>query len=135
MKNEMLREKLQGLLLGDSDYLMTIVEELNNWNSDLDYLRVYENDEEFFEMFFEGTHPMELVRMTYYGDYKFTDQYVRFNGYGNLESLDNFEYKEELKDNIEEILDELMENYNNIYLPAELEEIFDDFEEEEEEEE
>ena len=133
MKNEMLREKLQGLLLEDTGYLMTIVEELNNWNSDLDYLRVYENDEEFFEMFFEGTHPMELVRMTYYGDYKFTDQYVRFNGYGNLESLNNFEYKEELKDNIEEILDELMENYNNIYLPAEIEEIFNNFEEEEEE--
>ena len=133
MKNEMLREKLQGLLLEDTGYLMTIVEELNNWNSDLDYLRVYENAEEFFEMFFEGTHPMELVRMTYYGDYKYTDQYVRFNGYGNLESLDNFEYKEELKDNINEIIDELMENYNNIYLPAELEEIFNNFEEEEEE--
>ena len=133
MKNEMLREKLDGLLLEDTGYLMTIVEELNNWNSDLDYLRVYENDEEFFEMFFEGTHPMELVRMTYYGDYKYTDQYVRFNGYGNLESLDNFEYKEELKDNIEEIIDELMENYNNIYLPTELQEIFNNFEEEEEE--
>ena len=132
MKNEMLREKLQGLLLEDTVCLATIVSELNNWNSDLDYLRVYENDEEFFEMFFEGTHPMELVRMTYYGDYKFTDQYVRFNGYGNLESLDNFEYKEELKDNIEEILDELMENYNNIYLPAEIEEIFNNFEEEQE---
>ena len=132
MKNEMLREKLQGLLLGDTEYLMTIVSELNNWNSNLDYLRAYENNKEFFEMFFEGTHPMEIVRMTYYGDYKYTDQYVRFNGYGNLESLDNFEYEKELKDNINEILDELMENYNNIYLPAEIEEIYNNFEEEEE---
>ena len=132
MKNEMLREKLQGLLLEDTGNLITVVEELDSWNGSFNNLRVYENDEEFFEMFFEGTHPMELVRMTYYGDYKYTDQYVRFNGYGNLESLNNFEYKEELKDNIEEILDELMENYNNIYLPAELEEIFNNFEEEEE---
>ena len=133
MKNEMLREKLQGLLLEDTGNLITIVEELNSWNGNLDYLRTYINDEEFFEMFFEG-NPMELARAICYGDYKYTDQYVRFNGYGNLESLDNFEYKEELKDNIEEILDELMENYNNIYLPAELEEIFNNFEEEEEEE-
>ena len=72
--------------------------------------------------------------MAYYGDYKYTDQYVRFNAYGKLESLDDFEYEKELEDNINEIIDELMENYNNIYLPAELEEIFNDFEEEEEEE-
>ena len=134
MKNEMLREKLQGLLLEDTGYLMTIVEELNNWNSNLDYLRVYENDEEFFEMFFEGK-PMEIARMTYYGDYKYMDKYVRFNGYGNLETLSDYQYEKELKDNINEIIDELMENYNNIYLPAEIEEIFNNFEEEEEEEE
>ena len=131
MKNEMLREKLQGLLLGDTEYLMTIVSELNNWNSDLDYLRVYENDEEFFGMFFQG-NPMEVARAIYYGDYKYTNQYVRFNGYGNLESLSDYQYEKELKDNINEIIDELMENYNNIYLPAELEEIFNNFEEEEE---
>ena len=131
MKNEMLREKLQGLLLGDTEYLMTIVEELDSWNGSFNNLRVYENDEEFFEMFFEGTHPMEIARATYYGDYKYMDEYVRFNAYGNLESLDNFEYEGELKDNIEEILDDLMENYNNIYLPTELEEIFNNFEEEE----
>ena len=133
MKNEMLREKLQGLLLEDTGSLMTIVEELNNWNSDLDYLRVYENDEEFFEMFFQNK-PMDAVRATCYGDYKYNDEYVRFDVYGNLESLDDFEYEGELKDNINEILDELMENYNNIYLPAEIEEIFNNFEEEEEEE-
>ena len=132
MKNEMLREKLQGLLLGDSEYLMTIVEELNNWNSSLDYLRVYENDEEFFEMFFQNINPIEVARATYYGDYKYMDEYVRFNGYGNLESLSDYQYEKELKDNINEIIDELMENYNNIYLPAELEEIFNNLEEEEE---
>ena len=130
MKNEMLREKLQGLLLEDTEYLMTIVQELNNWNSSLDNLRVYENDEEFFEMFFQG-NPMEVARAIYYGDYKHTDEYVRFDAYENLESLSDYQYEQELKDNIEEIIDELMENYNNIYLPVELEEVFNNFEEEE----
>ena len=132
MKNEMLREKLQGLLLENVEYLMTIVQELNNWNSNLDYLRVYENNEEFFEMFFQG-NPMEVARAIYYGDYGYRYEYVRFNGYGNLESLSDYQYEKELKDNINEIVDELMENYNNIYLPTELEEIFNNFEEEEEE--
>ena len=133
MKNEMLREKLQGLLLEDTGYLMTIVQQLNSWNSNLDYLKVYENDEEFFRMFFSND-PMELARMIYYGDYKYMVEYVRFDGCGNLESLSDFQYEQELKDNINEIIDELMENYNNIYLPVELEEIFNNFEEEEEEE-
>ena len=44
MKNEMLREKLQRLLLGDTEYLMTIVEELDSWNGSFNNLRVYEND-------------------------------------------------------------------------------------------
>ena len=108
---------------------MTIVQELNNWNSNLDYLRVYENDEEFFEMFFQG-NPMEVARAIYYGNYKYMDEYVRFDGCGNLESLDDYQYEQELKDNINEIIDELMENYNNIYLPVELEEVFNNFEEE-----
>ena len=131
MKNEMLREKLQGILLEDTEYLKTVVEELDSWNGSFNNLRVYENDEEFFRMFFEGITPMEVARATYYGDYKYMDEYVRFNAYGNLESLSEFQYEQELKDNIEEIIDELMENYNNIYLPAELEEIFNNFEEEE----
>ena len=132
MKNEMLREKLQGLLLGDAEYLMTIVNELDNWNGSFNNLKAYENDEEFFEMFFQSINPMEILRMTHYGDYEYTDQYVRFDAYGNLESLSDYQYEQELKDNINEIIDELMENYNNIYLPVELEEVFNNFEEEEE---
>ena len=130
MKNEMLREKLQGLLLGDTEYLMTIVEELNGWNGSFNNLRAYENDEEFFRMFFSND-PMELARMIYYGDYEYIDEYVRIDVCGNLESLSDYQYERELKDNINEIINELMENYNNIYLPAELEEVFNNFEEEE----
>ena len=48
------------------------------------------NDEDFFNTFFEGK-PMEAVRASYYGDFRYNDDWVWFNTYGNLESGDNEE--------------------------------------------
>ena len=39
---------------------------------------LFENDGDFFESFFENK--LDAVRATFYGDYKFNDDYVRFNG-------------------------------------------------------
>ena len=48
------------------------------------------NDEDFFNTFFEGK-PMEAVRASYYGDFRYNDDFVWLNAYGNLESGDNEE--------------------------------------------
>ena len=53
MKKEMLLNEIKGLLLNDLDTLKDAVRELNSWNACLDYLDVYNNDDEFFDMFFE----------------------------------------------------------------------------------
>ena len=50
---------------------------------------VYDNDEEFFELFFENK-AMEAVRAAHFGNYNFGHDYVKFNGYGNLESFQYF---------------------------------------------
>jgi len=47
---------------------------------------IFENDDEFFDRFF--TKPQDAVRASFYGDYRFMDDYVKFDGYGNLESFD-----------------------------------------------
>lgn len=47
---------------------------------------IYENDDEFFNTFFDGK-VIEAVRAVSYGEYNYTDSYVQFNGYGNLESF------------------------------------------------
>ena len=86
MKKESLLNEIKGLLLNDLDTLKDVVRELNSWNGCLDYLEVYENDEEFFDMFFEG-RSAEVARAIYYGDYNYNDEYVKFNAYENLESL------------------------------------------------
>lgn len=54
---------------------------------------IYLNDEEFFEVFFNGK-VLEAVRAVSYGDYNYSHEWVKFNGYGNLESFNYMEAKD-----------------------------------------
>jgi hypothetical protein len=50
---------------------------------------IYDFDEEFFELYFEG-RPMEIARAVHFGDIQnWNDNYIKFNGYGNLVSFNN----------------------------------------------
>ena len=113
MKKESLLNEIKGLLLNDLDTLKNAVRELNSWNACLDYLDVYENDEEFFNIFFEGK-PAELARAIYYGDFNYNDEYIKFNGYGNLKTYSEYGYEKLLKENIEEIIECLIEYVESI---------------------
>lgn len=108
-------ESLKKYLTNNVEELKDVVNELNSWNGCLENLEVYENDEEFFNTFFHG-NPSEAVRASCYGDYNYMDEYVRFNGYGNLESLNEYDYRQELIDYIDDIVDELINNRDSLYL-------------------
>ena len=118
MKKENLLNEIRELLLNDLNTLKDVVRELNSWNGCLNYLEVYNNDEEFFDMFFEG-RPAEVARAIYYGDYNYNDEYVKFNAYENLESLSKYEYEEMLEENIEEITENLIEYAEYISIDSE----------------
>jgi len=49
---------------------------------------IYSNDEDFFEICFSN-RIIEAVRAVSYGDYSYQHEYVKFNGFGNLESFNN----------------------------------------------
>lgn len=51
---------------------------------------VWSNDEDFLNTFFYNNADA-LARAIFYGDYRYCDDYVRFNGYGNLETFSTFE--------------------------------------------
>ena len=132
MKKENLLNEIKGLLLNDLDTLKDVVRELNSWNACLDYLDVYSNDEEFFNMFFEGK-PAEVARAIYYGDFNYNDEYIKFNGYGNLESFSEYEYEELLEKNIEEITENLIKYAEYISIDnEELDDLLSQYFEEEE---
>ena len=129
----MKKNKIREYLLNNEDVLLDVVSELNSWNSCLENLDFWENDEEFFNTFFDN--PMEAIRATYYGNYNYNDDYVKFNGYGNIDSYSEYERIEEIKDNIDDIVENLVEYYYNIYINEELENLILELLEEEEEKE
>lgn len=115
----MKKNEIREYLLNNEEILLEVVSELNSWNSCLENLDFWENDEEFFNTFFDN--PMDAIRATYYGNYNYNDDYVKFNGYGNIDSYSEYERIEEIKDSIDDIVDNLIECYYNIYINEELE--------------
>lgn len=66
-------------------------------------------DEEFFECYFSDK--MEVARAVFFGNiHSWDDEYIRFNAYGNLESLNEFDVANEIDDYAEEIFE-----YENIW--------------------
>ena len=90
------------------EQLELMVREMNAWDGTFENLAVYENDDEFFQIYFESK-VMEAVRAVSYGDYSYLDDYVRFNGYGNIESLSEREWHQELEDEADDIVEQYLE--------------------------
>ena len=107
------KEKIKNFLLENEEVLKDIVYEINSWNGSLDWLDYQENGKDFFETYFYNK-PDEAVRAVYYGDYRYMDDYVRFNAYGNLESCNEYGFIDNLKDSIDDIVEALIENKDNI---------------------
>lgn len=106
-------EEIKNYLLNNVNEIGSIVCEINCIDSSLEFLEYWENDEEFFNTYFYN-NPMEAVRSSFYGDYNFCDKYVKFDGYGNLSSLNEYELEFEYKDYIDDIVNSLLEHYEEI---------------------
>ena len=106
-------EEIKNYLLNHVDEIGDIIIEINSIDGSLDYLEYYENDEEFFNTYFYN-NPTEAVRSAYYGNYKYCDKYVRFNGYGNLVSFNDYDLEKEYKEHIDDITKSLIEHYQQI---------------------
>lgn len=107
-------ERLKNYLLENEETLQDVVREINSWSGSLDWLEYYENDDDFFECYFKDK--AEVARAVYYGDYRYNDDYVKFNAYGNLESCCKYEYIEELKDYVDDVVEILLQEYKNLCL-------------------
>lgn len=66
----------------------------------------YQFDDEFFQMFFEN-RVIDAVRATFFGNIRnWNDEFIYFDGYGNLVSTNNPEFIE----TISNIVDHICEN-------------------------
>jgi hypothetical protein len=69
---------------------------------------IFVNDEDFFSTFFEKD-VIGAVRAVSYGSYNYSHNYVKFNGYGNLESFSYFTAND-LCENVETMAEYIAEN-------------------------
>ena len=106
-------EEIKNYLLNHVDEIGDIITEINSIDNSLDYLEYWNNDEDFFNTFFYN-NPSEAVRSAYYGDYNYCDKYVRFNGYGNLESFNDYDLENEYKDYLDDITKTFLEHYQEL---------------------
>ena len=125
-------------------FIKAIIEEINCFDNDQmvqlnnEYCdqqnfpddQIYSNDANFFADVYGGD-VMEAVRAVSYGDYNYTHDWVKFNGYGNLESMNVID-EDDLCESIDTIAEEVADNFHNYDHLFDLDE--DDFEDDEEEE-
>ena len=85
-----------------------MVQECSSYDGSLEEYYHYENDEEFFTTRYNDDI-MSAVRAVCFGHYNYMDDYVRVNGYGNLDSKSSYDYKRDLMDSQEEIVERYAE--------------------------
>lgn len=65
---------------------------------------IYDFDNDFFDMAFSS--PMDAARAVFFGKIEsWNDEYIRFNGYGNLESLSEYEAENEINYDLDTIFE------------------------------
>lgn len=97
-------EQIENLSDDDLMQLNNIFCEKNNYCDD----EIYNNDEDFLETFFEG-RILEFARASSYGDYNYNHDFVKFDGYGNLETMDCL-ISDDLADSIEVVAQFALDN-------------------------
>ena len=101
MKYEVFEEKFKELSIGER---LSIFNTYCIEHGDPDD-QIYSFDEEFFNVYFEN-NPMEAVRSAFFGKIEsWNDEYIKFNAYGNLESMSEYEVLGEIDYYLEEIFD------------------------------
>ena len=79
------------------EQLREMLQEVNSWDGslgDYDYMEIEQINE-----LFHSVEPLEILRMAHFGEFDWNDDYFIVNDYGNLESINEFEFEVLLKDN------------------------------------
>lgn len=125
--NNKKKEILEGIRSLSFEELFYLAQDIENYNGALGIgWRV--NDKEFFDCYFDGD-TLGAVRAVCYGTYNYSDDYVKFDAYGNLESGNQWDVQEDILLEENTILDEILENHHNLDVPRDLMDLIEEYEE------
>ena len=106
--------KIEKILKSDMHLTMDIVGQLNSLNGSFETYTLYNMDD--FDVIMEGYTPTEVVQRTFFGCFNPNDDYFFFNGYANLESINEWEMEGHFKPIIDEVVDSMLYNYDDLYI-------------------
>lgn len=109
-----MKNKIKEMLKNDEYLTMDIVGQLNSLNGSFETYVLYNMDD--FDEMMEGYTPTELAQRIFFGDFNINDDYFFFNGYANLESINEWEMQGHFEPIIDEIVDSMLYNYDDIYI-------------------
>jgi hypothetical protein len=119
MKNQI--SKIVEKLKDSKDSVLVDVNNIYCSENGFDGDEIYSNDVDFLNTYF--TDVDQAVRAVCYGEYKYMDAWVKFNGYGNLETL-NYVTTNDLVESVETIAEYIFDNKEGFQHILDLE--FDD---------
>ena len=82
--------------------LQYMASEVNGWDGSLENLEYYEMDQ--FNELMSGHDPEFIAHRIFFGDFNPTHDYFRFNGYGNIETISNWELERVMEDWADDIV-------------------------------
>ena len=124
-----MRNKIKEMLKSDMYLTMDIVSQLNSLNGSFETYVLYNMDD--FDTIMEGYTPTEVVQRTFFGCFNPNDDYFFFNGYANLESINEYEMSDHFEIIIDEIVDSMLYNYTDLYIDnKELDDLINEYLEE-----
>lgn len=106
VREELDADTLQGVRDGDPKALLEAAREGSRWDGAFDWADATDDIELLSGVYGSGRYDAQwLVDRAFFGSYEPGHDYIRFDGYGNFESIDESDLEQEAWDNREEILD------------------------------
>lgn len=106
VREELDADTLQGVRESDPKALLEAAREGNRWDGAFDWADATDDIESLSGVYGSGRYDAQwLVDRAFFGSYEPGHDYIRLDGYGNFESVDESTLESEAWDNREEILD------------------------------
>lgn len=109
------QERVKEILLNDEDLLYRVVNDINSWNGALRDLDFYNLDKYELSCFY-GEDLMQFADAILEGDFNSSDDYFRIDDWNTIITYSEKEMNDALKDNIDDIVEQLFEEYENLSL-------------------
>ena len=116
--------KLKKYFFENTDDLQDVVVQINGYNGSLEFLDFLEM--EMIDEILSEQLPSDILRNAYHGKFNPYEDYFSIDVYGHLVSYTEYEFKKELLDYLDEILDQLFEVDEYIDLPEGVRAILDE---------